>query len=118
LFYAVCPIHKWTVKFYDGDSEFETMLVEHNTSITGPTTAPWRDDSNLPLDQTYALLGYNRSKTATTPMDLENFRIINDTTFYTVWNDEPISVYDNIHPEYFEIVNENYTSTNSIHGNL
>jgi len=51
-------------------------------------------------------------------MDLENFRIINDTTFYTVWNDEPISVYDNIHPEYFEIVNENYTSTNSIHGNL
>jgi hypothetical protein len=40
-------------------------------------------------------------------MNLLEFPIISDTNFYAIWNQEPISVYDNIHPEFFEIVNEN-----------
>jgi hypothetical protein len=38
-----------------------------------------------------------------TPINLAEFPIINDTSLYTVWADEPVSIYDNIHPEWFII---------------
>jgi hypothetical protein len=53
-------------------------------------------------------------------MDLTTFPIISDTTFYTVWDCytaadgepdkigqlKPCSVYENVHPELFEIIGE------------
>jgi hypothetical protein len=108
-FYAICPIHSWTVKFFDGSSLYDTVYVPHGTPTTGPASIPWRDDSALQLKQTYQFLGWNRTNNATEPMDLSGFNIISDTTFYSVWNSEPASVYDNVHPEWFEVVNNNYT---------
>ena len=109
-FYAICPIHSWTVKFFDGGSEpYATLYVPHGTTTTGPAAIPHRDDSALQLKQTYQFLGWNRTNNATTPMDLSDFRIISDTTFYSVWNSEPASVYDNVHPEWFTVTNSNYT---------
>ena len=115
-FYAVCPIHKWKVDFYNGNSIFETVRVPHGQSIDGPTSAPYRDDSDLPLEQTYQLLGYNRNANASTPMNLSNFEIIGDTVFYAIWNSEPVSVYDNIHPEWFEIINADTDYMQQYHG--
>ena len=119
-FYAICPIHSWTVKFYDGNTLIDTVYVPHGTAIDGPNTYPVVNDSNIqpPADApeeynssifwTYQLLGFNRVPNATTAMNLSEFNIINDTNFYAIWNPEPISVYDNIHPEWFEVTNDNY----------
>jgi hypothetical protein len=89
------------------------MLVPHMTSIVGPRTAPWKDDSALDSDPnygpsfTYKILGYSASATSTKLVDFSKIIITEDTKFYTVWDENPVSVYDNIHPEYFTIVEDN-----------
>ena len=110
-FYAICPIHKWTVKFFsEGVQVGADMLVPHMTSITGPRTAPWKDDSALDTDPnygpsyTYKILGYSASATSNKLVDFSKILITEDTKFYTVWDENPVSVYDNIHPEYFVAV--------------
>ena len=119
-FYAICPIHSWDVKVYDGDTLFETVKVPHGSCFVSPTQAPYKDDSDLDVFETYRLLGYARTANATTAMDLTTFPIISDTTFYTVWDCytasdgepdkigqlKPCSVYENVHPELFEILGE------------
>ena len=115
-FYAICPVHSWTVKFYDGDTLFDTILVPHESTTTGPVQVPYRDESALALEETYQFLGWNRTNTAVEPMNLSEFQIISDTSFYSVWNPQPISVYDNIHPEWFEIVSDNADQTNTYTG--
>ena len=114
-FYAICPIHSWEVRFYD-DSYPELVIgttnygkcklvkVPHGNTTLGPDDIPYRDDSDLELTETYEFLGWNRTNNATTPMNLNDFTIIGDTEFYSVWNPEPISIYNNIHPEYWRIV--------------
>ena len=112
-FYAICPIHSWTVQFYDNNQLFATVKVPHGTATTGPVAVPHRDDTDVELDKTYQFLGWNRIANSTTAMDMSTFNIINDTTFYSVWNPELVSVYDNIHPEWFTITNPNYQVANS-----
>ena len=107
-FYAICPIHKWAVSFYDNGVLVDTVRVSHGEVSTGPSIIPYRSDDGLLIDQTNNLLGYARTASATTPIDLNSFPIIGDTTFYVVWAQEPISVYDNIHPEWFEFTGENW----------
>jgi hypothetical protein len=58
-------------------------------------------DPNYGPSFTYKILGYNRNANATTPMDLSTFPITEDLELYTIWDPTPVSVYDNIHPEYF-----------------
>jgi hypothetical protein len=87
------------------------MDVEHNSIISGPNILPAKNDDPETPGLTHNLLGYSRNINATTPMDLSNFHIINDTTFYTIWDDELIDVHKDIHPEYFEIANSNFNIT-------
>jgi len=36
----------------------------------------------------------------------------NNSGIYTIWSEEPISVFDNVHPEFFEIIgNTSFTDT-------
>ena len=49
-------------------------------------------------------------------MDLNSFNIINDTTFYAIWAPEPIDADKDIHEEYFDIVNDNYSVNYTFHG--
>ena len=106
-YYAICPIHSWTVKFYNEGQLFVTDKIPHESIISGPSVAPWKDDSNLDSDAnygpsyTYRILGYSRNANATTPMDLSTFPITEDIELHTIWDSTPVSVYDNIHPEYF-----------------
>ena len=116
IYYAVCPVHSWTVKFYSDGELFVTDKIPHESIITGPSAAPWKDDSALDADPnygpsfTYKILGYNRNANATTPMDLSTFPITEDIELYTIWDPTPVSVYDNIHPEYFyEVASADYS---------
>jgi hypothetical protein len=36
-------------------------------------------------------------------MKLEEYMITEDTTFYAVFDNNPINVYEDIHPEYFAV---------------
>lgn len=102
IFYAICPIHKWTVKYlYKDGSLVEEAYVPHGEYASMSTIIPWKNDSDLPLEETYKFLGYNRSATSNIVMDLTTYQITEDTTFYAVFDSNPISVYDDIHPEYF-----------------
>lgn len=113
-FYAICPIHSWNVKVYDGETLLETVKVPHGEYFSGPTQAPHKDDSNLGIFETYRLLGYARTPNASTPMDLTTYSITSDSIFYTVWQKDQdgnlaaVSVFEDIHPEYFTIINSNY----------
>ena len=125
-FYAICPDHKWVVKFYDGENLFDTLNIVHNTITSGPANIPYRSDENItvpedapeefnnPIFWTNQFLGWNRNPNATEPINLSQFNIISDTTFYAIWNRQPGLVYNNIHPEWFEIVNENYHVGNEV----
>lgn len=101
-FYAICPIHKWSVKYYYKDNTLiEEKKIPHGNYAVMSTIIPWKDDSDLPLDQTYKFLGYSRSATASSAIKLEEYMITEDTTFYAVFDNNPINVYEDIHPEYF-----------------
>ena len=113
-FYAICPIHKWSVKYYYKDSTLiEEKKIPYGNYAVMSTIIPWKDDSDLPLEQTYKFLGYNRSATSNTVMKLEEYMITEDTTFYAIFDSNPISVYDDIHPEYFEPTTQEYNSLSS-----
>lgn len=104
IFYAICPIHKWSVKYYYKDGTlFEEKFIPNGNPAELSDGIPWMDDSELDLEKTYQFLGYNRSAQATKPMVLSDYLITEDTNFYAIFNSEPISVYDNIHPEYFGV---------------
>ena len=111
-FYAICPIHSWTIKFFSDGQLFSTITVPHGEPIKAPSVYPERDETALPADQTYQLIGFNRDQNGidTVPVDLNTFNAIQDETFYALWNPETVSVYDNIHPEYFEVVSRNATA--------
>jgi len=93
------------------------VYVPHGTTTTGPAEVPYHDDTNIippanapegqesSLYWTYQLLGWNRAQNATEAMNLSEFNIISDTNFYSVWNKDPVSVYDNVHPEWFTVTN-------------
>ena len=115
-YYAICPIHSWTVKFYSNGELFVTDKIPHESIIAGPSVAPWRDDSALDSDPkygpsyTYKVLGYSRNPNAAAPMDLSTFPITEDIDLYAVWDQNPVSVYENIHPEYFyEVATATYS---------
>lgn len=113
-FYAICPIHKWSVKYYYKDNTLiEEKKIPHGKYAEMSTIIPWKDDSDLPLEQTYKFLGYNRSATSNTVMKLEEYMITEDTAFYAIFDSNPISVYDDIHPEYFEPTTQEYNSLSS-----
>lgn len=106
-FYAICPIHSWDVSFYDSGTLISTVKVPHGSTCNGPSVTPYRDDSELDLDKTYSLLGYGRSENAKTPIVLKDFPITGDINFYTIWDTEFKSVFENVHPEYFRVISVN-----------
>ena len=119
-YYAICPIHSWSVKFYSEGQLLIEDKIPHESIIGGPSISPWKDDSTLDTDPnygpsyTYKVLGYTRNASSTTPMDLSTFPITEDIELYTIWDENPVSVYDNIHPEYFyEVESANYSEVGS-----
>ena len=103
VFYAIFILHKYEVRFLDGDGTdlIEPLAIAYGEKIgsLAPIKIPYLNDEALPLIQTYSFVGYKTSKASTKTVDLTKYIIRNDTVFYPSF--EAVNVYDNIHPEYF-----------------
>ena len=122
VLYAIFEYHKHKVDFVYPDGTRITKYVTWNTTVTVPDVIPYKPDvdSNnvaLPVDQTWQFLGWSTNMNAEeaderftngTFVITKDYLGDNNSGIYTVWSSEPMSVYDNVHPEWFEIVNENY----------
>jgi hypothetical protein len=98
----------WNVSIYNGEN-----LIYSGTCAAGSTLGYFLDeqypviphksedpDNPLPLTETYTFIGYGLTASATTPADITNYEVSNNVTLYALF--EQISVYDNVHPEYFD----------------
>ena len=111
-FYAICKLRTWPVKFYDGNDLFFTDQVGHGQHPTMPAP-PYKDDSDCDLDKTYKLLGYSVVKNGQTLVDFSKEIVSDDSkSYYAVWahdeegNITPVSVYENVQPDLWEIVDK------------
>ena len=132
--YAIFETHKQQVDFVYPDGTVETYYIPYNSQIVFPDTIPYMDDSSLALEETYEFLGwhYADSSIISNAVIPNNFVILKDylasanQEMHSVWRkyletDEdipegkqagdlrPVSVYDNVHPEYFTLVGESAT---------
>lgn len=116
--YAVYTVHSYHISFlYKDGTEIETIRVPSNSYIPVPSVVPYKDDSDLEFDQTWKFVGYARNPEAyesevigykdTTKTYLKLLST-SDLTLYAIFTDNPISVYSNIHPEYFSASNADY----------
>ena len=107
----------WTVAIYNGENliysgncnagnTLERFLQEQFPIIPFKTEDP---NNPLPLTETYSFMGYALTSEATVPMDLSNYIVSNNVTLYTLF--EQISVYDNIHLDYFDYELTSYNSS-------
>ena len=105
-YYAIFKKHSYEVTFFDGDGTIlETKTIEYGTSgIEAPLSVPYKDDSTLELTQTYSFIGYTDNPLTNTLVDLSMVTVRGKILYYPVF--EEISVYDNVHPEYFTIITE------------
>ena len=109
-FYAIFTIHKYAISFYDGNNQLividsenpiydddgnqVTMRVAYGESIPEPNVIPVKDDSALPLEETYAFLGYSR-KTEGDPITDKNWSkeiALEDRKYFSIF--KQMSVYD------------------------
>lgn len=94
-------IRRYYLTFYNGDGNIlEEKEVEYGTKRDQfvPNVIPYKDDSSLPTEMTYGFDGYALMKNSTTPISAEYY-VQNNQAFYPLFSQ--ISVYDNVHPEYF-----------------
>lgn len=107
-FEAIYTIHEYTIVFTNPhDKSFGingsiTYKVAYDNVISLPEIIPYRDDSGLGTEQCWSFLGYNDTATATTVLDLTGVKSRQDKTYFAIFKQS--SVYDNVHPEYFEYV--------------
>jgi hypothetical protein len=73
-----------------------------------PKEIPYKNDSLLDFNQTYGFVGYNTSEGATAGIEFtSNDKVTGPQTYYAIFNE--VSVYDNIHLEYFTYTDSHYT---------
>ena len=111
IFYAIFTIKKYTITFKQGDNEEIVTEQEYGSNVQVPLNQPWADDSELDLTTTLAFIGYTGTEPSngthhieTDDMLVEDIaisKVIGNKTYYPVFNE--MSVYDNIHEEYFII---------------
>ena len=124
--YAIFEYHKHRVDFVYPDNTVITKYVTWNTTVETPTEIPFKDDVDssgnpLPTEQTWQFLGWSTNKNAYeaderftngTFVVTKDYLAANNSGIYTIWSEEPISVFDNVHPEFFEIIgNTSFTDT-------
>jgi len=116
ILYAIFETHKHRVDFVYPDGSIETEYITWNTPAVTPTKAPYKPDVDengieLDLEETWQFLGWNTNPNAEAPDErfsnnsfiiTKDYLAANNNGIYTVWGAEPISVYENIHPEFFE----------------
>ena len=116
--YAQFQVHNQLVSYYsDGKLVGGTpVLVPYNTAIQYPSEFAYKDDSSLPITQTYKFIGYSTEEVDTWRTDYNNNIILThpapkiitkDMSLYAQFTET--SVFDNIaSQDYFDfIINDN-----------
>lgn len=104
--YAIFTIHRFNITFknYD-DSVLEVKQVAHGTYIPVPTIIPYKDDSDLAVDEVYQFLGYSRLPNGGVADLIETrnenpsefvIKPTQDMTFYAIYTANGVSVYDQV----------------------
>ena len=120
VLYAIFEWHKHQVDFVYPDGSVVSQFITWNTPLTTPNVVPYKEDKDsrgepLPTEMIWGFLGWNNDQNATEPDErvsngtfiiTKDYTVANHGAFYTVWTEEPISVYDNVHPEFFEVVED------------
>lgn len=123
IFYAIFVIHSYNITFenpYDesfGNGTGKVILtIPYGTVVSTPEEIPYRPDDELALESTYGFLGYNLSVDKSTAMDLTTYKSRADVTFYPIFKE--MSVYDNVHPEFFTFEDHIYSQESSRMNNV
>lgn len=112
-YYAIFKITSYTITFKSGNDTDPDVQVKYDYGTIGietPELVPYQEEPEdmNPLE-TYGFIGYTDNQLTSMIVDLSTYVVRNNTTFYPVF--ESISVFDNIHPEYFS-----GTYVSAIHG--
>ena len=89
---------------YDSTFGVNPIVAPYGTKISNilPRDIPYRNDSLLPLTDTYSHIGYNINENAMTAIDFtDNDIVTGNKTYYAIFNQ--INVYENIHYDYFNL---------------
>ena len=93
-FYAVFTPHPYQMTYlYKDGTEIEVVSSPYSSqkgSIKQPTIPPSMDESDLPLNMTYAFLGYSESADSDELVDFANRTSSRDMTFYAVFAERNI----------------------------
>lgn len=87
-----------------------SVTVDYGTKINTilPTEIPFRDDSGLDYNLTYSHVGYNIQENANYGIEFVDSDIVTGPkTYYAIFKE--ISVYENIHEDYFTYMKSSYT---------
>ena len=111
IFYAIFAIKKYPITFHQGENETIISNLDYGTFIAPPSAQPWINDALLELTKTYSFRGYTSIEPgnknyhiATNDADVQDItseRVTGPRTYYPIFT--KMSVYDNIHPEYYNI---------------
>lgn len=109
VFYAVYYVHKYKMTYYDGNNDVVAVVyVPAESFITdyAVNVVPSKNESSLPLTQTYHWTGwaFRQGGTAETWTHNNVGKSQRDREFYAVF--EEASIYDVDYSSYFEIVND------------
>ena len=89
VLYAVFVPHPYQISYYYPDgSLIETVDSPYSAeygSIVQPTVPPMMDDSDLPLNETYAFLGYSENAESLDLVDFSRRTSNRDMSFYAVF---------------------------------
>jgi hypothetical protein len=90
-------IRTYTLTFYDSEGKISEVITEQPygtlLSSVAVTKPPYKNDLDLPHNQTYGFIGYGLNATTLTPVP-DTYTIQADQEFYPIF--EQKSVYDNI----------------------
>lgn len=110
-------VRKYNIIFYadeNGNTVLEdTEPIAYNTYITEPSKVPYKDDSSLPLTQTYKFKGFTSIKGSSQIIDVTTILVQRDWEFYPVFRQQ--SVYEETTDlKYFDFFTASYYDSNYV----
>ena len=101
----------WKVTIYNGNTQLYSGDCVAGTNLktfidNNYPDIPYKNDSGLALAETYGFIGYALSKSSSSGIDLSRYSVTTDMTLYAIF--KAMSVYENIHEDYFTYAWDTY----------
>ena len=86
VLYAIFVPHNYQITYkYIDETVIEVVNSPYGEMIHLPSVVPYQDESGLPFDKKYALLGYNYDKTSSIALDMKTVKVNRDQTLYAIF---------------------------------